>query len=122
MAKKTKSTRTPAPKGPTKVFRVAPGCIITDNDGVRKFGPLTAKYQNDPDNGDTVELSKSQAEHFMSRGQIEIELPDFEDETYDDTAANTEEGGDGAEADGGGEPDLGGDADKPVPSPKTRKL
>ena len=94
---------------PTKLFTVADGRSIGDNDNVRRDGRfVNPKRYNE---ADQIRLTKAQAEFHMKRGNILLELPDFDD---DDTP-NTEEAGTGSKADGQGNAAVGDDATAAAP-------
>ena len=100
-SKKVKGTNRPpvTKKGEsTKMFAVAPGFMIGGFDGKRKIG----------NNGDMIELTKKQAEHFIKLKAIVLELGDFDTEVEDEPveekpAKDKAEGSDGNKAERSGD-------------------
>lgn len=86
----------------TKEFTVADGRSIGDNDNIRRDGRfVNAKHY---DEADKIRLTKDQAEFHMRRGNITLELPDFDD---DDDTSDTAKAGDGQKADTQGTDPVG---------------
>lgn len=100
---------------PMKTFYVAEGCRIAHpNLDLDHFAPLNKRIA---EAGDPIKLTKAQAEWCMANNRIDSILPDFEEQTDDDTQpdsdADTDAGGDtkegaGTAADGAGSESVGG--------------
>ena len=91
----------------TKEFRVADGYSIGGFDGVRKY------------EGETVVLTKKQAEHMVKLKAIVIELDDFDVEVEDEPvkekpAKDKAKASSGRKAEGDGDATSGDDAGQPA--------
>ena len=97
-----------------KTFIVKPGCIITDNNGVKRIGLGTLPGKADAKGNNLIELTYEQAKYFRALDQIEVPLEDF---SGDNSEANIPKTSVGVKTDGSGEPSVGEPSSDPFASP-----
>lgn len=117
-------SRPPAakPNQKMKPFLVADGCSIGDNNGVRRNGLRTTSKKMYPGaTADTIMLTRDQAQYYMKKGLIQLELPEFEDDD-EPSESDTAKAGSGPKVEGSGDADSGADAAQKSPQTKKHNL
>lgn len=106
------------PTKKTKMFKVADYRSIGDNNNIRRNGLHAVEGQ---ETADMIELTHAQAEFHLAKGNIELALPDFDDDTVEYSAIpNSDEGSSEHQTEPRGNEDMGG-ASTDAPSAKKKR-